>query len=132
VDSLNVADTGCDVKGKGIKIEPNGAGTRIVVDSPVGTRPLVELPTNVITNAYTYWAWEKFEINRINLVATLSALSPVIIVDGDNQVLSAHAGNAQGKLLFFTVPNIESRSDGSLANGGNPQCQFGAPAETPS
>jgi hypothetical protein len=127
VDDLTSGDT-CDVKGKGILIKEDGGNTKIEIDSPIGPQPAVlTFPGNTITTAYTYCAWEKFTINRINLVATLSAVAPLITVDGDNQTLAAHAGNAQGKVLFFAVPNITSASDGSLAGGGNPTCQFGQP-----
>lgn len=121
VDSLTSGDT-CDVKGKGIKIEANGSGSRIVVDSPIGTQPQLTFSGNTITNPYVYCAWEKFEINRDGLVATMTVLSPDIKVDGNNERLTAYKGNAFGEVLFFAVPNIDNKWDGSHATGGNPIC----------
>jgi hypothetical protein len=122
IDTLDASDSGCDVKGKSILIKEDSGNTSIVIDSPIGPQPQLVFPGNTITNAYTYCAWEKFTINRQNLVATMSALSPEILVDENNQTLTAKTGNAQGKVLFFTVPNINSSFDGTFAGNGNPVC----------
>ena len=76
VDQLDAADTGCNVKGKSIIIKENGGNTVIEVDTPIGTQPQLVFTGDTITNAYTYCAWEKFTINRQNLVATMTVLSP--------------------------------------------------------
>jgi hypothetical protein len=120
VDTLDALDT-CDVKAKGIKIEANGAGTRIVLDSPIGAQPPLT-SSGATLPAYVYCAWEKFEINRDNLVATMTVLSPEITVDGNGQRLTAYKGTASGDMLFFAVPNISNAFDGTLAGGGNPIC----------
>jgi hypothetical protein len=116
-DSLDGADA-CSIKAKSILIKENGGNTTIEVDSPIGTLPQLNFPGNTITAAYTYCAWEKFTINRQNLVASMTVLSPEITVNENNQTLSPASGN----MLFFTVPNIDSRQDGSFATGGNPDC----------
>ncbi len=127
VGQLSAGDTGCDVRGKGIKIEANGAGTRIVIDTPIGTQPSVlTFPTNVITVPYVYCAWEKFEIGRQNLVATMTVLAPEITVNENGQRLTAYKGTEKfGNVLFFAVPNIDAggvaQFDGAYPTG-NPYC----------
>jgi Putative Flp pilus-assembly TadE/G-like len=128
VDHLDAMDS-CNVKGKKILIKEDGGNTRIEVDTPIGVMPQLVFPGNVITQAYTYCATESFQINRPNLIASLTALSPKIGVDGENQQLSAARSGADGPVLFFAVPNIDASQDGALP-AGDPSCEFG-PAPNP-
>jgi putative Flp pilus-assembly TadE/G-like protein len=120
--ALSSGDT-CDVKGEQIEIKESGGGTVITVNGAIGAQPFLgPFAGGTITTPYVYCAWKSFKINRDNLTATLTALAPEITIDGNDQTLTAHKGNASGKLLFFTVPNITDQWDGSLATGGNPVC----------
>jgi Putative Flp pilus-assembly TadE/G-like len=121
--SLDASDT-CDVKGKAIEIKEDGGGTRIEVDSLIGSAPaggLGPFPGATIPRAYTYCAWEKFTINRQGLTATMTVLAPEMTINQNDLHLTAHDGTAAGDMLFFAVPNIDSQSDGSFPNG-NPVC----------
>lgn len=123
VDTLDASDT-CDVKGKSIEIKEDGGGTRILVDSLLGSPPaggLGPFPGNEIPHAYVYCAWEKVTLNRQGLEAQMTVLAPEITLNHDDMTLTAYKGTAAGDVLFFAVPNINAQFDGSFPSG-NPAC----------
>jgi Putative Flp pilus-assembly TadE/G-like len=75
----------------------------------------------------TYCATESFKINGDNLKGSLTALAPELVIDGNNQEFTPFAS----PMLFFTVPNTgTSDNDGSLATGGDPDCNPDPAKET--
>lgn len=99
-----------------------GATIEITTQQVVITQPDQVIDHGGLIPSGTYCATKSFTVTGDGLRGRLTALAPNITVGGNNNTFSPHSG---AKVLFFAVPNSDfnPENDGSLASGGEPDCQ---------
>lgn len=111
--------SGCTYTGRTITI----TSQRVVISQP---RRVIR-HSGVIPSG-TYCATQSVTLTGDGLSGAITALAPSITVDAPHSTFRPYSGTG---VLFFAVPNtdLDPGNDGSLAAGGDPNCQPASAAD---
>jgi hypothetical protein len=99
-----------------------GVSIEITARQVVITQPDRVIDHDGTVPSGTYCATDSFSVTGSGLHGSLTALAPSIAAGGNGNTFRPYSGSG---VLFFAVPNsdFDPGNDGSLAGGGNPDCQ---------
>ncbi len=105
-----------------------GRTIRITSQRVVISQPRRVIRHSGVLPSGTYCATQSLTMTGDGLSGSITALAPSVTVDAPHSTLRPYSGTG---VLFFAVPNtdLDPDNDGSLAAGGNPNCQPASAAD---